>query len=88
MPLFMPLPGIEAEEVEASGYGRWLSSLAKFLQETLRGKVQSLLQTRYIVQFTYEKISVDLLVSPFWETDRQSELYDFLRSIPQAERYK
>ena len=67
------------------GFGKWLDKLQQFL-ETLRN-VKITKRTKYSVQFKYDGlIDVDLLVSPFW--NNQDEFYDFLRGVPQEERYE
>ena len=69
------------------GVGHWLDQLKVFLEQSLGPKLRFKKKDNHLVQFNYDGIiEVDLLISPYWPTPKS--LYDFLCTVPAAERYE
>ena len=61
--------------------------MRNYLDKKLPSKLSERDQAPHAVQFKYDgRIDVDMLISPHWR--EPSELYRFLQSIPQGQRFK
>lgn len=70
--------GFTGQDVlERHGFHFWLEQLKTFLNRTLGISAEI---TPHSVQFDYNHLEVDLLVSPCWHNPNQ--LYNFLKTVP------
>ena len=80
---------IKAEDVDRNnGFHQWIGDLKEFIEREFRITATTPGYNHRSVQFDcmYEgvKLSVDLLVSPYWNTPE--DFYHFLRHIPKEKR--
>lgn len=85
-PIPFPPTDITIKEVVKNGYKLWLNQINKFLhmeKELAEGyKFQAL--TNRGLQFTFEGIEIEILVSPNWR--KPADFYTFLETLRPAHR--
>lgn len=69
------------ERIVRDGFDPCLDILTRHLDSKLPGKLQNKHRTVHSLQFTFERLEVDMLVSPFWREPRS--FYHFLETIDQ-----
>ena len=70
-----------------NGFDQWIGDLKEFIEREFRITATTPGYNHRSVQFDFYvggKLSVDLLVSPYWNTPE--EFYHFLRRIPKENR--
>ena len=82
------LSDIVAEEVEKSGYDRWLGKVHHFMQkdEDISECYQLQNITAHGLQFIYEGVDMNLLLSPHWT--RPGDYFNYLSSISPSLRFR
>lgn len=85
---YTPFPDVGAKEAEQAGYESWLSKIDKFFHsdEVLSESYHFVELTPHALQFTYDGVEVDLLLSQHWR--RPGDLYKFLESVQPQNRYR
>lgn len=77
--------GIDKEKVTRKGTGDYLDILDKYflshLSKYTRGE-----NNGYSLQFSYNNVDVDLLLSPNWKS--KEELYRYLKTLDKSEQRK
>jgi hypothetical protein len=79
---------IVAEEVEKCGYDRWLGKIHHFMQKDQDISECYQLQniTAHGLQFIYEGVDMNLLLSPHWT--RPGDYFKYLSSISPSLRFR
>jgi hypothetical protein len=79
---------IETQEVEKSGYDRWLGKIHHFMQkdEDISECYQLQNITAHGLQFIYEGVDMNLLLSPYWV--RPGDYFKYLSTISPALRFR
>ena len=75
---------IKFREVVKTGYGETLKKLKIYMEKELSSHYSYSGTTTVALQFKYEGMDVDLLLSPYWETRR--EYYHDLAQIESCKR--
>lgn len=86
--LYVHCSDIETEEVEKSGYDRWLGRIHHFMQkdEDISACYQLQNITAHGLQFIYEGVDMNLLLSPYWV--RPGDYFKYLSSVSPALRFR
>ena len=79
---------MNAKEAKEAGYETWLSKIDKFFHadEELSMFYHFVELTPHNLQFTYDGVDVNLLLSSHWQ--RPGDLYKFLESMQPQNRYR
>ena len=82
------LSDVLAKEVEKSGYDRWLGKIHHFMQkdEDISACYQLQNITAHGLQFIYEGVDMNLLLSPYWA--KPGDYFQYLSSISPALRFR
>lgn len=82
------LADIQTQEVEKSGYDRWLGKIHHFMQkdEDISACYQLQNITAHGLQFIFEGVDMNLLLSPHWS--RPGDYFKYLSCISPALRFR
>lgn len=79
---------ITAKEVEKKGYEKWMGKIHRLMQKDrdISESYQLQNMTAHSLQFIYEGVDMNLLLSPYWTCP--ADYFKYLSSISPALRFR